>query len=438
LFLPGPCAPATRLLLLLLLLGLPSLAQAQFTFTTNSGTLTITGYTGPGGAVIIPRATNRLPVTSIADLAFDDTTNLTNITIPDTVTNVGYHAFYYCTGLTDISVDPLNSAYSSADGVLFDKSQATLIQYPVGRGGAYTISNGVTSIEDSAFAICEGLTSVAIPNSVTSIGPDAFDGCQNLTNLAIPDYVTSIEDSAFALTALASVAIPGNVTNIGVQAFAACGSLTSVSIPDGVTSIGDYAFDQCTSLTNVTIGAGVTDIGNYAFRLCTSLTSVAIPNSATNIGSCAFFVCSSLTNVTIGNGVASIEDSAFLGCQSLKGIYFKGSAPSLGSSVFAYDSAPVYYLLETAGWGPMFAGLPTVLWNPQAQTTGAGFGVGSNGFGFNITSTNNLVVVVEAATNLAGPAWSPIQTNTLTAGSSYFNDPHWTNFPARFYRLNMP
>src|SRR5271170_1574707 len=76
---------AVRLiLLLLLLLAVPVAAQAQFTFTTNNGAITITGYTGPGGVVVIPSATNGLPVTSIADLAFDDITNLTSVTIPDT------------------------------------------------------------------------------------------------------------------------------------------------------------------------------------------------------------------------------------------------------------------------------------------------------------------------------------------------------------------
>jgi hypothetical protein len=66
----------------------------------------------------------------------------------------------------------------------------------------------------------------------------------------------------------------------------------------------------------------------------------------------------------------------------------------------------------------------------------ASFGVQTNRFGFTITGTSNLVIVVEACTNLANPAWSPAGTNTLIDGSSYFSDPHWTNYPARFYRLH--
>jgi hypothetical protein len=80
----------------------------------------------------------------------------------------------------------------------------------------------------------------------------------------------------------------------------------------------------------------------------------------------------------------------------------------------------------------------SVLWNPQVQTSDASFGVRTNRFGFNITGTSGLVVVVEACTNLANPIWSSVGTNTLTGGSSYFSDPQWTNYPGRFYRLRSP
>jgi hypothetical protein len=79
-----------------------------------------------------------------------------------------------------------------------------------------------------------------------------------------------------------------------------------------------------------------------------------------------------------------------------------------------------------------------VLWNPQAQTGDGSFGVQSNGFGFNITGSSNLVIVVEACTNLSNPIWTPIGTSTLTNGTSYFSDPQWTNNPAAFYRLRSP
>ena len=96
----------------------------------------------------------------------------------------------------------------------------------------------------------------------------------------------------------------------------------------------------------------------------------------------------------------------------------------------------MHYLPGTTGWGAFFAGFPSVLWNPSVQTGVLTVGSGTNGFGFSFTSTNGSVVVVEACTNLANPTWYPVQTNTITAGASYFKDPQWTNFPARYYRLH--
>ncbi|MGA2659967.1 MAG: leucine-rich repeat domain-containing protein [Verrucomicrobiota bacterium] len=164
-------------------------------------------------------------VTSIGDGAFSGT-GLTNIAIPSTLANIGKDAFAGCVSLTQITVDPLNPFYSSVDGVLFDKSQTTLIQYPSGKAGRYTTPDSVTSIGSEAFYGCEWLSSVTIPNSVTNIGSQAFSGC----------------------TRLASVAIPNSVTSIGSQTFSGCSSLASLTIPKSITGIGDAAFADCGSL----------------------------------------------------------------------------------------------------------------------------------------------------------------------------------------------
>ncbi len=107
---------------------------------------------------------------------------LTSVTIPSSVTNIGLEAFSGCSALTAIAVGTQNPSYSSPGGVLCDKSQTTLIQFPGGIVGAYTIPSGVTSIETWAFQFSGSLTSVTIPNSVTSIGSWAFYGCANLTS----------------------------------------------------------------------------------------------------------------------------------------------------------------------------------------------------------------------------------------------------------------
>src|SRR5438067_7063128 len=91
-----------KLLPLLLLLVLPAKMQAQFICATNHGTITITGYTGADAVVVIPSTTNGLPVTSLGNKAFGDCSNLTSVTIPNSVTNIGKGTFYFCTNLANI------------------------------------------------------------------------------------------------------------------------------------------------------------------------------------------------------------------------------------------------------------------------------------------------------------------------------------------------
>ena len=504
-------AARTAVLLLLLLLTLPSVVQAQFYYTTNNGTITIMLYEGPGGAVTIPSMIDGYPVTSIGDEAFyacfsltsvtipagvtgigvevfafcssltaitvdannpaytsvagvlfdksqttlvaylggvaepyaipgsvtsiddyafclcklanitipnsvtnigngafDDCRSLTSATIPSSVTAIGSYAFFGCRSLTAVSigrrvisigsdafaqckslsaitVDALNPVYSSAGGVLFNKSQTTLVTYPGGKAGSYTIPGSVTSIGELAFSYCTGLTSITIPNSVTNLGIGAFEE-SSLTSVTIGNSVTNIADFAFdSCISLTNVTIPNSVTAIGHDAFTQCYGLTSITIPNGVTSIGGGAFSDCEYLTNVTIGNGLTSIADDAFDSCSSLTSVTIPNSVTSIEGYAFFQCTSLTTVTVGNSVTNIADFAFEDCTSLRGLYLQGNAPGLGWSVFSGDTnATVYYVPGTAGWGPTFGGLPTARWiqaptiliSPQTQTAEAGSAVG--------------------------------------------------------------
>ena len=193
---------------------------------------------------------------SISGSAFQDYTNLTSVTIPNSVTSIGNMAFSGCSGLSNI-----------------------------------TIPNSVTSIGDAAFADCSGLTTVTIGNSVTSIGLNAFMDCSGLT----------------------TVTIGNSVTNIGKQAFYGCNALMAVHIIDlsawcsicfedrssnplTLNRIYNYLYLNGEKVTDLIIPSGVTSIGNYAFCQYDKLTSVTIPNSVTSIGDEAFNGCN-LTSI---------------------------------------------------------------------------------------------------------------------------------------------
>ncbi len=129
----------------------------------------------------------------------------------------------------------------------------------------------VTSIGNSAFFGCSGLTSVNIGNLVTYIGNSAFSGCSGLSGeLTIPNSVTSIGDYTFRnCSRLTSLTIPNSVIYIGECTFSSCSGLSGeLTIPNSVTLIGNYAFEYCSSLTSVTIPNSVTAISDYTFKDC--------------------------------------------------------------------------------------------------------------------------------------------------------------------------
>ncbi|HXF10713.1 MAG TPA: leucine-rich repeat domain-containing protein, partial [Desulfuromonadaceae bacterium] len=227
--------------------------------------------------------------------------SLTSVAIPSSVTSIGNSAFYICPGLKEINVDPQNPAYSSVDGVLFNKDRSVLIAFPGGWVGDYTMPAGVIMVEFYAFEDCPNLTGVTVPDSVTYIAP-------------------------------------------------------------------------------------------FAFSLC----------------------------------------------GALGGIYFQGDAPAADPTAFSGDHVIVYHLPGKTGWDSTFAGAPTALWflpQPILLSGRGNVGAQTNGFGFIISWATNTSVVVEASSTLADLSWLPVQTNLLVNGVAVFNDPQWTNFLVRFYRV---
>ena len=225
--------------------------------------------------------------------------SIRSVTIPKSVTSIGYKAFCYCENLQSL-----------------------------------TFQGPIESMGDGAFEYCAKLEKVNIPNDITSIGNYAFYKCSALTNVTIPESVTSIGNFAFyECSALEKVNIPNDITSIGQSVFSGCSVLDNVNIPVGVTSIGREAFSSCRGLTNITIPQSVTSIGDSAFAHCTGLTSLTINDAATSIGDWAFYECPLTTTLELGENITTIGYKAFDSCD-LKSVTIPKSVTSIGKGAF--------------------------------------------------------------------------------------------------------
>lgn len=342
--------------------------EGDFEWYIWNGACTIKHYRGPDAEVIIPDKLGGMTVSRIGYHAFYKRIGIKSITIPVSVTRIEHSAFESCMDLIEIKVAKGNPMYQSRDGVLFDKELTTIIRYPQGKVGAYTIPDGVTTIGPGAFESCTRLDNISIADSVTTIGHGAFFW-SSLESVIIPDSVITIENTAFMMGwDLTRVTIGKGVTHIGGNAFAGNPNLMDIQvdtdnpayqaldgvlfnkaltkivrypakksgvyvIPEGVTTIGDYAFDTCSDLTRITIPNSVTSIGEEAFSLCFRLENIAIPDSVTEIGKAAFSP-SGLKSVTIPDRVINIRDNTFRLCEGLESVTIGKEVTTIGDQVF--------------------------------------------------------------------------------------------------------
>ena len=254
------------------------LDKVNVTIPDNYTSIADNAFSGATSLSSINFGVNSL-LNSIGQYAFNGATSLTFITIPASVTSIGFRVFYG-SGLENIFAPPTvisaqnwtinssNADVGGANNVFVYNSEYTtawtitdtLSVNSVNIVGTFNkydsnsnfgpeynilsvyIGTNVTSIGDNAFQYAIGLNNVTIPNTVTSIGDDALNGAENLTIINITNSVTTIGDRAFyGATSLTSITIPASVTSIGVGVFANTPNLTTVTIPNSVTSIGDDA-----------------------------------------------------------------------------------------------------------------------------------------------------------------------------------------------------
>jgi hypothetical protein len=356
---------------------LPAQTSGPFSYTDNGTSMTITGYPRlASGPVDIPASIAGKPVTRIHYNAFRDCLSITSVALPASVTQIGRQAFARCESLAEvllphgviqiddeafldcvvlesiaipasvteigtdgfrrcaslreIVVDPLNPNFSSADGVLYNKSGTTLFKYPDAKAGGFVIPAVVQTVSSDAFADCRNLEEIIIPQGVVSIGSFAFSGCEGLTGISIPASVTSLGAFAFRdCIGISAITVDPANPNYSSLNGVLCNKNHSTliqypqarpgpyAVPATVTSVTFSAFQNCRRLTEVTLPAGLATLANSTFAYCHELVRVTLPAGLTGIGSSAFFGCASLAGITIPAAVATIEATAFMDCENL-------------------------------------------------------------------------------------------------------------------------
>ena len=294
---------------------------------TSIGNSAFRGCSGLTGSLTISNS-----VTTISNYAFYGCSGLTgSLTIGNSVTTIGRYAFSGCSGLEAVYYEgninqwctiQFGDYYSNplvyAHNLFIDNELVTDLMIP----------ETVTEINPYTFCGATCITSLSIPNTVTRIGWYAFNNCRGLTgSLTIPNSVTTIGDYAFYYCNgfTGSLTIPNSVTTIGQNAFSYCSGFTgSLTIPNSVTTIGNSAFRGCSGFTgSLTLPNSVTSIGVEAFYYCSGFTgNLIIPNSVTWIGNRAFDGCNGFYSVTsLAETPPSLGYYAFSSYYSDKPVY---------------------------------------------------------------------------------------------------------------------
>lgn len=368
-----------------------------YKYTISDGEVTLTHAETAKDVLNIPSEIEGLPVTGIdSDLFFYlfRFGTFEAINIPATVTNIETPIIFDMASVKAINVDKDNPAYSSEDGVLFNKDKTEILVYPNEKEDkTYSLPEGVVKITDSAFKYAD-FESIELPDTLEYIGDNAFYKCGYLKTLSLPKNVEYIgrdtlllnyglyevnvdADSKFfssvdgvlfnkdktailyypvAKTA-ESYTVPESVEVVGYRAFQALSPLTSVTLPEGLKRIEERGFCGCSKISdliipstveyigpeaflncgtaNVVIPEGVTEISDRAFRVSDNIKTVTLPDGITSIGEEAFAWNYSLEKINLPEGLEEIKTGAFKECSSIDEITIPYSVTEIGENAFA-------------------------------------------------------------------------------------------------------
>lgn len=314
----------------------------DYSYVIDAGHATITGYSGPGGAIVIPSELGGYEVQAIGNRSFEECNTITSvavlgnisvigeyafsacselatIAISGNVTSIGIGAFLHCYSLAAIDVDGSNTNYSSIEGLLYDKNATTLIQCPGGKSGVISLPDSVSFIGTRAFNTCPFVTSISLPMNISGVGEYSFLQCNSLTSIDVDGSnmnYSSIGGLLYNKNATTLLQCPG-------------GKAGAISLPDSITSIG-----------------------NWACSYCPLLTSVVVPKNVTSIGFAAFYSSSSLTSITFLGAVAPsyVGDQWLLGTSSgiVGHAYAASDFPAVGGNFFGLTMGAVITVVPSA------------------------------------------------------------------------------------------
>ena len=278
-------------------------------------------------------------LTSIGASAFAGCKRLVNLDIPDSVSDIGNCAFDGCSNITSVHLP--NQLYCMGSSAFRNCEALTQIIIPKKMKKLHTYVN--YTYYHGPFQGCKELNLVKFEDGITSIPEYLFLDCEGIKTIEIPDTVTSISVSSFeGCTKLENVIFNDNLVEIGASAFAGCDSLIKVNIPDSVTIIGNKAFQNCTSLKEVELSKKLYSIGSSAFMNCAALTFIEIPKTLKKMGTYVWYTyyhgpfqgCESLSKAKIDDGTKNVLQYLFMDCNGLEEIEFPDSVECIEQYAF--------------------------------------------------------------------------------------------------------